>query len=314
MNAHTDHDDDQEHEHVHEHSALDELVTVRDLIRYATSSFNRAGLNFGHGTTNAFDEAVYLVLHTLHLPLDTLDPFMDACIPYEEREEVMEIIERRTNERVPAAYLTGEAWLGEFRFRVDPRVIIPRSFCFELLRDGLSPWIQDPEAVHSALDLCTGSGCLAILLAHYFPAARIDAIDLSEDALEVARKNVTDYGLEDCIRLIHSDVFAGLKNESYDLILSNPPYVTAESMHDLPDEYLHEPSMALAGGDDGMDIVRRIIAGAKRHLTLEGVLIVEVGHNRDLVEAAFPELEFVWLSNASEEEKVFLLRRDQLPD
>lgn len=312
MNAHTDHEDD--HEHVHEHSALDELVTVRDLIRYATSSFNRAGLNFGHGTTNAFDEAVYLVLHTLHLPLDTLEPFMDACIPYEEREEVMEIIERRTDERVPAAYLTGEAWLGEFRFRVDPRVIIPRSFCFELLRDGLSPWIQEPEAVHSALDLCTGSGCLAILLAHYFPAAQIDAIDLSEDALAVARENITDYGLEDCIRLIRSDVFAGLNGESYDLILSNPPYVTTESMHDLPDEYLHEPDMALAGGEDGMDIVRRIIAGAKRHLTPEGVLIVEVGHNRSLVEAAFPGLEFVWLTNASEEEKVFLLRRDQLPD
>lgn len=314
---HTEHDHDHDHEHdeehSHTHSALDELVTVRDLIRYATSQFNRAELFFGHGTDNAFDEAVYLVLHTLHLPLDTLDPFMDACIPYEERAEVMEIIERRANERVPAAYLTGEAWLGEFRFHVDERVIVPRSFCFELLRDGLSPWIQDADRVGHALDLCTGSGCLAILLAHYFPNAQVDAIDLSNEALEVAQQNVAEYGLEDVIRLIRSDVFNALGDETYDLILSNPPYVTEESMHELPEEYLHEPSMALAGGSDGLDIVRRIIAGARRHLTPDGVLIVEVGHNRELVEAAFPMLEFVWLTNASEEEKVFLLRADQLP-
>lgn len=314
---HTEHDHDHDHEHdeehSHAHSALDELVTVRDLIRYATSQFNRAELFFGHGTDNAFDEAVYLVLHTLHLPLDTLDPFMDACIPYEERAEVMEIIERRANERVPAAYLTGEAWLGEFRFHVDERVIVPRSFCFELLRDGLSPWIQDADRVGRALDLCTGSGCLAILLAHYFPNAQVDAIDLSDEALEVAQQNVAEYGLEDVIRLIRSDVFNALGDETYDLILSNPPYVTEESMHELPEEYLHEPSMALAGGSDGLDIVRRIITGARRHLTPDGVLIVEVGHNRELVEAAFPALEFVWLTNASEEEKVFLLRADQLP-
>jgi ribosomal protein L3 glutamine methyltransferase len=307
-----EHDDD-EHDHAHAHSPLDELVTVRDLIRYATSQFNRNGLFFGHGTDNAFDEAVYLVLHTLHLPLDTLEPFMDACIPYEERAEVLEIIERRAKDRIPSAYLTGEAWLGDFRFHVDERVIVPRSFCFELLRDGLSPWIQEPATVTRALDLCTGSGCLAILLAHYFPNAEVDAIDLSEDALAVAQQNVAEYGLEDIVRLIRSDVFDGLKDEKYDLILSNPPYVTEESMHELPEEYLHEPAMALAGGADGMDIVRRIVSGARRHLNPGGVLIVEVGHNRELVEAAFPNLEFVWLTNASEEEKVFLLREDQLP-
>lgn len=315
---HSDHDHEHDHEHddeehSHSHSPLDELVTVRDLIRYATSQFNRAGLYFGHGTDNAFDEAVYLVLHTLHLPLDTLEPFMDACIPYEERAEVMDIIERRAKERIPAAYLTGEAWLGEFRFNVDERVIVPRSFCFELLRDGLSPWIQDNSRVGRALDLCTGSGCLAILLAHHFPNAQVDAIDLSDDALEVARQNVAEYGLEEVVRLIRSDVFDALGDETYDLILSNPPYVTEDSMQELPEEYLHEPAMALAGGTDGMDIVRRIIAGAGRHLNPDGVLIVEVGHNRDLVEAAFPDLEFVWLTNASEEEKVFLLRAEQLP-
>ncbi len=303
----------EDHDHDHAHGPHDELVTVRDLIRYATSQFNRARLFFGHGTLDAYDEAVYLVLHTLHLPIDRLEPFFDACIPADERTEVLDIIHRRVEERIPAAYLTKEAWLGEFRFFVDERVIVPRSYFFELLREGFEPWIADPETITHALDLCTGSGCLAILMANYFPAAQIDAIDLSNDALDVARQNVADYGLEEVVRLIESDVFDGLSDERYQLILSNPPYVTEDSMQALPDEYLHEPRMALAAGDDGLDVVRRIIAGARRHLTDDGILVVEVGHNRDLVEAAFPDLEFVWLTNASEEEKVFLLRADQLP-
>ncbi|MDQ7989409.1 MAG: 50S ribosomal protein L3 N(5)-glutamine methyltransferase [Candidatus Dactylopiibacterium sp.] len=316
--AHPDHDCDEDcdhhdHDHDHHHGPHDELVTVRDLVRYATSRFNRAGLFFGHGSNDAFDEAVYLVLRTLHLPLDRLEPFFDACIPADERSEVLDIIERRVSERIPAAYLTREAWLGDFRFYVDERVIVPRSYCFELLEAGLSPWIADPEGVTRALDLCTGSGCLAVLLAHHFPHAQVDAIDLSEDALDVARQNVADYGLQDVVRLIRSDVFDALGDERYDLILSNPPYVTEASMQVLPEEYLHEPRMALAAGDDGLDVVRRIIAGARRHLADDGVLIVEVGHNRDLVEAAFPHLEFVWLTEASEAEKVFLLRADQLP-
>lgn len=306
---HEAHDDD----HDHAHGPHDELVTVRDLIRYATSQFNRARLYFGHGTIDAYDEAVYLVLHTLHLPIDRLEPFFDACIPSDERLEVLDIIHRRVEERIPAAYLTKEAWLGEFRFFVDERVIVPRSYFFELLREGFEPWIADPDAVTHALDLCTGSGCLAILMANYFPNAQVDAIDLSQDALDVARQNVADYDLEDVVRLIESDVFDALGDERYQLILSNPPYVTEASMQALPDEYLHEPRMALAAGDDGLDVVRRIIEGARRHLTDDGVLVVEVGHNRDLVEAAFPDLEFVWLTNASEEEKVFLLRADQLP-
>jgi ribosomal protein L3 glutamine methyltransferase len=305
-------EDDDLHEHEHEHSPLEELVTVRDLIRYATSQFNRAGLFFGHGSSDAFDEAVYLVLHTLHLPLDRLEPFFDACIPTDEREEVLDIVARRINERIPAAYLTHEAWLGDFRFYIDERVIIPRSFCFELLQNGLSPWIDSVDDVHHALDLCTGSACLAILLAQVFPEAQIDAIDLSKDALEVARRNVDDYALNENVRLIQSDVFDALNGERYDLILSNPPYVTEASMQALPSEYLHEPRLALAGGEDGLDVVRRIIAGAGKHLTGNGILIVEVGHNRALVEAAFPDLEFVWLTNTSEEEKVFLLRCDQL--
>lgn len=299
--------------HEHEYSPHDELVTVRDLIRYAVSQFNRAGLFFGHGTQDAYDEAVYLVLHTLHLPLNRLEPFFDACIPSNERMEVLDVIHRRVDERIPAAYITGEAWLGDFRFRVDERVIVPRSFCAELLEDGLSPWIEDNTTVSRVLDLCTGSGCLAILMAYHFPNAHIDAIDLSSDALDVARENVADYELEERVRLIQSDVFDAISNERYDLILSNPPYVTEESMHALPDEYLREPHMALAGGDDGLDVVRRILAEAKQHLTDNGILVVEVGHNRDIVEAAYPKLEFVWLTNASEEEKVFLLRADQLP-
>lgn len=300
-------------EHDHEHGPHDELVTVRDLIRYATSQFNRAHLFFGHGSVDAYDEAVYLVLHTLHLPLDRLEPFFDACIPSNERAEVLETIHRRVEERIPAAYLTKEAWLGEFCFFVDERVIVPRSYFFELLREGFEPWIADPDAVTHALDLCTGSGCLAILMAHYFPNAQIDAIDLSPDALDVARQNVADYGLEEAVRLIESDVFSSLGDERYQLILSNPPYVTEASMQTLPDEYLHEPRMALAAGEDGLELVRKILAEARRHLTDDGILVVEVGHNRELVEAAFPDLEFVWLSNASEEEKVFLLRADQLP-
>lgn len=306
---HHDHQDDD-----HVHSYLDELVTVRDLVRYAVSCFNRAELYFGHGTPSAFDEAVYLVLHTLHLPLDTLEPFMDACIPSDERAEVLSLIHKRVESRLPAAYLTNEAWLGDFRFYVDERVIVPRSFCAELLADGFSPWIQDPDDIHSALDLCTGSACLAILLAHYFPRANVDAIDLSSDALEVARINVDEYGLQDQIRLIQSDVFSALGDERYDIILSNPPYVTDDSMATLPEEYLREPRIALAGGTDGLDIVRRILADARKHLTPKGILVIEVGHNRNLVEAAFPELEFVWLTNASEEEKVFLLTANQLPE
>jgi ribosomal protein L3 glutamine methyltransferase len=315
--THADHDhacdDACDHDHNHEHSPSDELITVRDLVRYATSRFNRKKIFFGHGLQDAYDEAVYLVLRTLHLPLDRLEPFLDACIPLDERTEVIEVIHRRSDERIPAAYLTREAWLGEFRFYVDERVIVPRSFCAELLQTGLSPWISDDEAVLDALDLCTGSACLAILMAHRFPNAQIDAIDLSPEALEVARINVEDYGLEDRIALIESDVFNALAPaKRYDLILSNPPYVTQAAVDALPDEYLHEPALALGAGEDGMDLVRRIVAQAKQHLKDDGILIIEVGHNRAQFEQAFPQLEAVWLSQASGEEMVLLLRADQL--
>jgi ribosomal protein L3 glutamine methyltransferase len=273
--------------------------------------FGEAGLSFGHGTTSARDEAAYLILHTLKLPLDRLDPFLDKTLTAEETEAVSRVLRLRIEQRVPAAYLTHEAWLGDFRFYVDERVIVPRSYIAELLRDELSPWVKDPDSVGAALDLCSGSGCLAILLAQAFPKARVDATELSSDALEVARKNVADYGLEDRIRLVRGDLFAGLSGP-YELIVSNPPYVNADSMAALPPEYRAEPQMALAGGEDGLDIVRRIVSGAGTLLDQDGLLVVEIGHNRETLEQAFPRLPFTWLETSGGDGFVFLLTGAQL--
>ncbi|HEY3460896.1 MAG TPA: 50S ribosomal protein L3 N(5)-glutamine methyltransferase, partial [Casimicrobiaceae bacterium] len=276
------------------------------------SRFTQARLSFGHGFANAYDEALYLLLHALHLPLDRPDVFLDARLTDGERDEIANLLTRRIEEHVPAAYLTHEAWLGDFRFYVDERVIIPRSFIAELLPDGLAPYVRDAAAVRSGLDLCTGSGCLAVLLAHACPAAEIDALDISSDALAVAQRNVSDYGLADRINLVRSDLFANLTEKSYDVIISNPPYVTTNAMDELPREYLHEPRLALAGGDDGMDAVRVILRDAPRHLQPGGLLIVEVGHNRDAAETAFPRMPFVWLSTRSSTDSVFLLTREDL--
>jgi ribosomal protein L3 glutamine methyltransferase len=294
--------------------ARTQLQTIRDLLRFAVSRFNEAGLFFGHGSASAYDEAVYLILHTLHLPLDRLEPFLDARLVTAELEEVLNIIERRTKEKIPAAYLTKEAWLGDLTFYVDERVIIPRSFIAELLRDQLAPWIEEPDDVHCALDLCTGSGCLAILLAHAFPDAEVDASDISHDALKVAERNVREYGLEARINLIQSDLFAELTDRRYDLIISNPPYVSAAAMATLPEEYRHEPRSALASGDDGLETTRMILRNAANHLTDRGLLIVEIGHNRETLEQAFPHTPFTWLETSAGDEFVFLLKRDQLPD
>lgn len=314
MNHDHEHDEACDCEEHQEHGGpVDELVTVRDWLRYAVTRFQRAGLFFGHGSSEAYDEAAYLVLHTLALPLDRLEVFLDACITSAERPALLEIVERRAEEHIPAAYLTHEAWMGEFRFYVDERVIVPRSYFGELLEEGLAPWVEHPDMIGSALDLCTGSGCLAILMAHAFPNAPIAAVDLSPEALEVARRNVEDYRLAPRIEVIESDLFAGLGERRFDLILSNPPYVTARAMAEIPAEYRHEPELALAAGEDGLDVVRRILAGARRHLNPGGLLAVEVGHNRDLVEAAFPELAFTWLATRSDEDKIFLLQYEQLP-
>lgn len=293
--------------------ARQELLTLRDLLRFAVSRFNEAGLFFGHGSDNAWDEAAYLLLHTLHLPLDRLEPFLDARLTGGERESALRILERRIIERVPAAYLTNEAWLGEHRFYVDERVIVPRSFIAELLDEELAPWVEDPWAVGRVLDLCTGSGCLAILAAHAFPDARVDAVDISSDALAVAARNVADYGLEERLRLVNADLFAGVQGERYDVIVSNPPYVNAESVAALPEEYRREPEIALGSGHDGLDLTRRILAEAAVHLNPGGLLVVEIGHNRDELEAAYPETPFTWLDTAAGDQYVFLLRREELP-
>lgn len=288
------------------------LRTVRDLIRYAVSRFNAAGIALGHGTLDVYDEAVYLVLHTLHLPIDRLEPFVDAAVLESERAAVLAIVDRRIDERLPAPYLTNEAWLRGRRFYVDERVIVPRSYIAELLDDGLAPWVDDPYAVEWALDMCTGSGCLAIAAAETFPHAQVDAVDISQDALDVARINVDDYGLQDRVALHQSNLFEKLPPAQYDLILCNPPYVNTDSMNALPAEYRHEPSLALAGGADGMDLIRPLLAQAADFLQPDGILVLELGHEKSYFEQAFPHLDPVWLSTSGGDDKVLLLRQDQL--
>ena len=293
--------------------AESQLHTFRDLLRFSVSRFNEAGLFFGHGSSNAYDEAAYLILHTLHLPPDQMETFLDARLTNMEVSQVLGIVKRRALEKIPAAYLTQEAWLGDFSFYVDKRVLIPRSFIAELLREQLSPWVSDPSSVHSALDLCTGSGCLAILLAHAFENATIDATDISDEALEVANKNVDDYDLNQRVHLLQSDLFCALEGRLYDLIISNPPYVNAESMASLPEEYLHEPRSALASGNDGLEATKEILRRAAGYLTDEGMLIVEIGHNRAALEEAFPQTPFTWLETTAGDGFVFMLTRDHLP-
>lgn len=294
--------------------AKTQLHTIRDLLRFAVSQFNKAELFFGHGSANAYDEAAYLILHTLHLPLDQLAPFMDARLTTDELLQVLKIIERRITEKKPAAYLTNEAWLGDYNFYVDERVIVPRSFIAELLQTQLEPWVANPDSIHSAIDMCTGSGCLAILMAHAFEHATIDAVDISADALAVAKRNVTDYQLQNRVNLIESDLFTALSGRSYDLIISNPPYVNAQSMAELPTEYNHEPKNALESGDDGLDATRTILHEAAKYLNDDGILIVEIGHNRKYLEQAYPQTPFTWLETIAGNDYVFLLHRDQLPD
>ena len=289
------------------------FTTPRDLLRYAVTRFNTAQLFFGHGSAEAFDEAAYLILHTLKLPLDKLDPFLDAKLLPEEVKSVLDVIDRRANERIPAAYITNEAWLGTYNFYVDERTIVPRSFIAELIPNYFAPWVNEPENVSSVLELCTGSGCLAIMMADAFPDAEVDAVDISGDALQVARKNVDTYKLNDRVNLIQSDLYANIPaGKKYDLIITNPPYVNSSSMAALPQEYLHEPQIALDGGADGMDLVRKIIAGAAEHLTDDGLLIVEIGNEKAFAEAAFGHLGLTWLTTSQGDDMVFLLTADQL--
>jgi ribosomal protein L3 glutamine methyltransferase len=290
----------------------DQLQTLRDLLRYTVSRFSAARLSFGHGNDNAWDEAAYLLLHTLHLPLDTLDPFLDARVLPDERERFLALVERRIAERLPAAYLTGEAWLQGHRFTVDPNVIIPRSPIAECLVQGLSPWVGNPDGVDFVLDLCTGSGCLAILAALAFENAQVDAVDLSEEALAVADTNIEQFGLGGRVTTCRSDLFDQLPHCEYKLIVCNPPYVNAGSMARLPAEYRHEPAMALAGGEDGMDLVRRVLHDAPGFMAPDGQLVLEIGNEYDHFLAAFPELDPVWISTENTEDQILLLTREQL--
>ena len=286
--------------------------TIRDLLRHAITQLNTAEAFFGHGSANAYDEAAYLILHTLKLPLDLLDPFLDARLTAAEIDAVLSIIDRRSRLRVPAAYLTNQAWLGEHKFYVDERVIVPRSFIAELIPGQLAPWVARPAKVTRILDMCTGSGCLAILLALAFPQAEVDAVDVSRDALTVAARNVNDYALESRVHLVKSDGFKALHSAPYDLIISNPPYVDAAAMAKLPKEYRKEPQLALAGGSDGLDFVKVLLREAPARLKRGGQLLVELGHNRAALEAAFPKLAFNWLSVSGGDDLVFLLGKDQL--
>ena len=287
------------------------LDTLADFFRFAVRRFKAARLAYGHGTTNARDEAAFLLLESLGLPIERLEPYLELRPTPAERARLLALIESRISRRLPAPYLVGAAYMHGVRFEVDRRALIPRSFIGDMLADGVLP-IGDPRRVVRVLDLCTGCGCLAILAALAFPRARVDAADLSTGALALARRNVKSHRLEERITLHRGDLFAPLRSRRYDLIISNPPYVDARAMAHLPPEYRHEPRAALAAGDDGLNLVRRILADAPRHLTQEGALLCEIGRGRRALEAAFPRLPFLWLDTEQSEAEVFLIDADQL--
>lgn len=295
---------------------LELFTTPRDWLRYAVGRFRAETLAFGQGTTTALDEAAYIILEGLNLPIDTLDPFLDARLLRRERERLDALIEARVTTRKPAAYLLNRTYIKGAPFYVDERVIVPRSFIGELLMttfaedNGLT---GDPTAISRILDLCAGGGSLAILAARVFPDASIDATDLSADALAVARRNVDEYGLSDRIALKQGDLFAPLKGARYDLILTNPPYVDAEAVEAFPPEYAAEPRLAHAGGADGLDIVRRILSDAPDHLKSDGRLVCEIGGGQERLVRDFPDLPFVWLDTEESAGEVFLLRESDFP-
>lgn len=288
------------------------LVTAMDFIRWGASRFAEAGLHFGHGTDNALEEAVALVLHALHLPHGTPDRLLEARLTGAEKVEVYRLLTRRIEERVPAAYLAGEAWFAGLRFRADARALVPRSPIAELIEARFEPWI-DADGVKAVLDLCTGGGSIAIACAHAFPAASVDAVDLSPDALSLAQENVGEHGLDERVALYEGDLFAPLSRERrYDIIVSNPPYVDAADMDALPDEFRHEPELGLAAGDDGLDIVRRILASAPDFISANGILVVEVGNSAEALANLFPDVAFTWLDFERGGEGVFLLTAAEL--
>lgn len=301
------------------------LLTVRDYLRYAVSRFQQAELIYGHGTETALDEAAFLILHTLSLPIDQLEPWLDARLTLREREALLDVIEKRISTRKPAPYLVGEAYIQGYRFHVDERVIVPRSFLGELLAEGLEGVIDHAYRIERILDLCTGSGCLAIIAADQFPNASVVATDISDDALAVAKKNVESYGLADRVTLERADLFKGLGTDEvgngergvsdlFDLIVCNPPYVRSAAVSAFPAEYAAEPALAHDGGDDGLDLVHRILAEAKRYVSENGMIVVEIGQERDALEAAYPDASFLWLDTEASSGEVFALTADALAE
>jgi ribosomal protein L3 glutamine methyltransferase len=289
------------------------LRTIRDVLRYAVTRMNEGGVFFGHGQVDAVDEALFLVLRSLQLPIERADLFLDAFLTHAEINSLIQMIDQRVRKRVPAAYVLREAWLQGYRFYIDERAIVPRSFLAELLKDGLAPWVQKPEAVADVLDMCTGSGCLAIIAADVFPAAQVDAVDVSPDALAVAKRNIADYQMTARVHAVQSDLYGDLPSKRYDIILCNPPYVTDESMAALPREYQQEPKLALAGGADGMSVVRRVVRAARGYLKRGGLLFVEVGGGRAAAEQTLKDVPLTWLTTSDGDDTVFMAKQEELP-
>lgn len=289
---------------------VDELLTIRDLLRYVTSRFASSDIYYGHGTDNAWDEAVHLVLRSVALPLENNTVFLDARLTRDERELILERVEQRITERVPVAYLLGEAWFMGLPFQVDARVLVPRSPIAELIQSGFAPWLSE-RPVNRILDLCTGSGCIGIAAATVFEDAEVELADISADALDVAAGNIAMHGLEHRVRTVQSDVLDQIEGR-FDLIISNPPYVDAEDLADMPDEYQYEPALGLAAGDDGLDIAYRILDKAAEHLTEQGLLVVEVGNSWVALQEARPDIPFTWIEFEQGGDGVFVLTREDL--
>ncbi len=294
------------------HHPVANLLTIRDVTRWAMSEMERNAISLGHGTADFWEEATFLVMRTLKLPFDRLETFWGAHLTPQELEEVLCNIDLRVHMKKPVPYLIKEGWLSDHCFYVDERVLIPRSFIAELLEESLSPWIDDPESVTSVLDMCTGSGCLAILAAETFPNAAVTGADISPDALDVAKINRTRFGLDDDLELVQTDLFTNLKDRKFDLIISNPPYVTEEAMEELPAEYRHEPALALGAGRDGMDILRRMMPVLADYLTDDGMAVIEIGDGREAFEALWPTLPVTWLTTSGGDDMVFLVKRSDL--
>ncbi|MCU7799570.1 MAG: 50S ribosomal protein L3 N(5)-glutamine methyltransferase [gamma proteobacterium symbiont of Lucinoma myriamae] len=294
-------------------SLSESLETITDFIRWGASIFKQSGLFYGHGNTTAIDEAAYLVLHTLNLEPDTHSVYFSSRLTNNEKQALFDILFRRAKEKIPAAYLTNESWFAGLSFYVDERVLVPRSPIAELIQKHYEPWV-DAQNVETILDLCTGSGCIAIANAYYFPHASVDAVDISEDALDVALQNIERHHLVDQVNIIQSDLFSNLQDRKYDIIVSNPPYVDADDLANMPVEFHSEPKIGLEAGDDGLELVIPMLEQASEHLTDNGILIVEVGNSDYALQERYPDLPFYWLEFENGGQGVFLLTKEQLDD